>query len=222
MALRTLVFITAIIFALPAASAQERPAGSCVELPDPYGCAEAERTVPPNILALLSTYPRGEEGLSTAVYLAAIARPEDALPILVSANRADPGQILAVARGLLRALDELSNSGPQCQAGCSGWVGTIGNMRPWHRVTGRGDKAKCGPNAKVLPVEDFGQSCGGPIRAAMQCASPAVDSVLVAIARQIYATSTKQIAGHCKAPVYQGTHIFSGWSVPGGPPVSRN
>jgi hypothetical protein len=155
----------------------------------------------------------------------AVAQPEQAFALVALANRSNPEQMTAIARGLLRAFDELTESSPQCRTGCMDRLQKIMMLRGLDTGTPPATvRRDCVPAR--TGIKPYAPTCGTPIRAAMQCADRTLTSLLTALARQQFAalaTASGSPKG-CFAPVYQSPHNAAGWtsSVPSNLPISRN
>lgn len=215
--------ILACLWLIAPAPAQSPQTPACVASADPLGCQRAEEDLSPEMLKLLSIYPGGGAPLEGAAYRMAASQPEQAFALVALANRANPEQMAAIARGLLRAFDGLTDSSPECRAGCMDRLQKVAMPQKLPAGPAPGaTQQKCAPALKPYPV-----SCGMPIRAAMQCANQTLASLLGALARQLYATySTASGAPRgCFAPIYQSQHNTTGWTSavpPSSLPISRN
>ncbi|MDZ5454248.1 hypothetical protein [Labrys sp. ZIDIC5] len=217
--------ILTCLWLVAAAQAQSIPAPACVSETDPLGCEQAQENLTPEMLGLLSANPHGGQLLEGTAYRMAVAQPEQAFALIALANRSNPEQMAAIARGLLHAFDELAQSSPQCRAGCMDRLQKIMMLRRLKPVATRSARQeKCLPGK--VGVKPYPLTCGTPVRAAMQCANQMLTSLLTALARQQFAalaTASGSPKG-CFAPVYQSPHNAAGWtsSVPPGLPISRN
>lgn len=208
-----------------AAQAQSTQAPACVSETDPLGCEQAQENLAPEMLRLLSAYPHGGQALEGTAYRMAVAQPEQAFELIALANRSNPEQMAAIARGLLHAFDELTESSPQCRAGCMDRLQKIMMLRRLKPMAARSaSRGKC--SSGKADVKPYPLTCGTPVRAAMQCANQTLTALLTALARQQFAalaTASGAPRG-CFAPVYQSPHNAAGWtsSAPTGLPISRN
>ncbi|WP_454818309.1 hypothetical protein [Labrys neptuniae] len=217
--------ILACLWHVAAAQAQATNAPTCVSEADPLGCEQAREDLSPEMLRLLSVHPHGGQALEETSYRMAVAQPEQAFALVTLANRSNPEQMNAIARGLLRASDELAESSPQCRTGCMDRLQKIMMLRgldprsPIAAVRRDCVREKTG-------IKPYSLTCGTPIRAAMQCADRTLTSLLTALARQQFATLATASGSPrgCFAPVYQSPHNAAGWtsSVPPNLPISRN
>lgn len=217
--------ILACLWLVSAAQAQSTNAPTCVSEADPLGCEQAREDLSPETLRLLSIHPHGGQALEDTSYRMAVADPEQAFTLVALANRSNPEQMAAIARGLLRAFDELAESGPQCRTGCMDRLQKIMMLRG---LDSRASPAAVRQNCirEKTRVKPYAPTCGTPIRAAMQCADRTLTSLLTALARQQFATlaTASSSPRGCFAPVYQSPHNAAGWtsSVPSNLPISRN
>ena len=217
--------ILACLWLVSAAQAQSTNAPACVSEADPLGCEQARENLSPEMLRLLSVHPHGGQALEETSYRLAVAEPEQAFALVALANRSNPEQMAAIARGLLRAFDELAESGPQCRTGCMDRLQKIMMLRGLDtRVPPATAPRNC--VADRTGIKPYSLTCGTPIRAAMQCADRTLASLLTALARQQFATLATAMGSPrgCFAPVYQSPHNAAGWtsSVPSNLPISRN
>ncbi|MBP0581191.1 hypothetical protein J8I29_17825 [Labrys sp. LIt4] len=216
--------ILTCLWLVAAAQAQSTRVSACAPEADPLGCEQARENLSPEMLRLLSAYPHGGQTLEETAYRTAVTQPEQAFALVALANRSNPEQMAAIARGLLRAFDELADSSPQCRAGCMDRLQKIMMLRGLHSTTPHAVRKDCTP--EKVGLKPYSPSCGMPVRAAMQCADLALTSLLTALARQQFATLATPSGRPrgCFAPVYQSPHNAAGWtlSAPSNLPISRN
>jgi len=216
-----LILAGALSVVLGPASAQDSGLPRPVNREESQACEYAESHTPDSVRRLLSLYPRGGDELTFQVYSIVTESPRSAPSMVAIANLARPAQIAAIARGLLQALERLDTASPQCLRACPN--------------QGDGNAGYTRSNAQAAPGENqrvdsfnnqdaalLGDECGIRVRAALLCASPAVDAVLAALAEQRFALADTSVGGHCNAPIYAGAHTFSGSNVTASPFVSRN